>query len=365
MNDLLEKYLSEVKDKRLYTKEGYVNLPFILSSGCPFICLIGPRGTGKTYTILDYYREKDEYLLYMRRTQAAIDSCGLPDLSPYMPINQDKGERIVPKSAKEGLVFWRSHIEKDSKGKEIEVLDSKVSMGLAFSTFYNKRSLGGNIFGTVFFDEIIKEPLEKSMKNEGKAFLNMCETINRNKELKGEKPTQFILAGNSDCLDSQILQSIGAVSIIEKMIASGQVTYINKNKGLAIFMLNDSPIARLKENTTLYKIANNNDFVDMALHNVFTDVRDAKDIAPAPLNELEPILLLNNRLVIYEHKSNGNWYIKRKKSGSPLSLNLNVPEDRLYWKKHFRNSILFKQISHQLFYDSFDIKVEFGGLTDL
>lgn len=341
-----------------YQDNGYVNIEWILSCGCPFIVLIGPRGTGKTYTILDYYRRKGELLLYMRRTQSAIDSSSLPELSPYSPIAHDNGIEIMPKKSKDFTYFYNTHRNDDNE----VVLDGVVSIGCAFSTFYNKRSLGGNVFGAVFFDEFIKEPLEKNLKGEGKAFLNMCETVNRNRELKGEKPVQFILAGNSDCLNSQILQSIGAIPIIEKMIARGQMEYINQNTGLAVFMLSDSPIATKKKDTLLYRLANNQDFKDMALSNVFTDYRDADDIRAVSPKELVPIIELNKRMVVYRHKGNGNWYIMRHRSGSPPALNLNMAEDRLIWKKTLRNEYMYKRIARELYFDDFDTKVEFQAI---
>lgn len=346
-------------DTRLYLESGYINLPFMLAQNCPFIVLIGPRGTGKTYTILDYYRKKGKYLLYMRRTQNAMDSCALPDLSPYNPICQNTGDQIMPKASKEGITFWRYHI---NEAKE-EILDEKVAMGLAFSTFYNKRSLGGNIFDVVFFDEVIKEPLERGMKNEGKAFLNMCETVARNRELEGKKPVQFILAGNSDCLGSEILQSIGAVKAIQEMLANGKTIYVNQQKGLAVFLLNDSPISQKKKETSLYRVANNDEFMAMALNNTFNDLQATKDLMTAPLKELAALVRLNDRLTVYQHKGTGALYVLRKPSGSPDRLNLANKEDRQIWKRTYYKQILYRRLSRELFYEDFDVKVEFGAIT--
>ena len=358
-----------MKEPRLYLESGYINLPFMLSFGCPFIVMIGPRGTGKTYTILDYYREKGELILYMRRSQTAIDSASTRDLNPYVPINNDKQCAIVPKPTKDYTIFYNSHIEyvEDKKGENvepIEVLDDKVALGMAFSTFYNKRSLSGEGINTVFFDEVIREPLEKRIKGEGKAFLNMYETLNRNRELKGQKPVQCILAGNSDSLDSEILQSIGAIEVIEKMYAENKYVYVNRDRGLAVFLLTESPIAAKKKDTALYRIANNKEFTDMATNNVFTDLRDSNDVKSMPLNEYTPLFSLNKRLTVYQHKSNDTIYVTRKKSGSPLNINMNYKDDKLLYKQQFAHLLIYKRIMKEIFYDSYDTKVDFNHILE-
>lgn len=78
-----------MSDPRLFLDSGYINLPFMLSFGCTLNVLIGPRGTGKTYTILDYYLKKNEPIIYMRRSNAQLENCCSLEGNPYKEINYD------------------------------------------------------------------------------------------------------------------------------------------------------------------------------------------------------------------------------------------------------------------------------------
>ena len=51
---------------KLYQESGYVNIAGILSLDVPFNFVVGGRGTGKTYTSLDYVVENDIKFMFMR-----------------------------------------------------------------------------------------------------------------------------------------------------------------------------------------------------------------------------------------------------------------------------------------------------------
>ena len=60
-------------DRKLYLKNGYLNVPYILHYNVPFIFVVGGRGTGKTYGALKYVLESGTPFIYMRRTQSQAD----------------------------------------------------------------------------------------------------------------------------------------------------------------------------------------------------------------------------------------------------------------------------------------------------
>ena len=102
----------------------------------------------------------------------------------------------------------------------------------------------------------------------------------------------------------------------------------------------------------------------MATNNVFTDLRDSNDIKSMPLNEYTPLFSLNKRLTVYQHKSNDTIYVTRKKSGSPLNINMNYKDDKLLYKQQFAHLLIYKRIMKEIFYDSYDTKVDFNHILE-
>lgn len=45
--------MDRVKKSKLYQPSGYPDIEYLLNKGLPFMWLIGGRGIGKTYTILE------------------------------------------------------------------------------------------------------------------------------------------------------------------------------------------------------------------------------------------------------------------------------------------------------------------------
>lgn len=353
----------EGREMRLYLANGYVNIQWIRNCGCSKIVILGGRGTGKTYSILaDLTDKSDKPYIMIRRTKTQIEECCSKDGNPYYTLNRDKNWTIEPVQNKHHVNFYSTHLEEQSDGTKKVIYDDEICFATSLSTFYNLRGFDGNRYDTLFFDEIIKEPLERSVRGEGKAFLNMIETIQRNRELDGKKPLECILAGNTDSLDSEILQSIGAIPVIERMKATGQEIYISRENDLAIFDLYDSPISKIKAMTTLYKNNKNKSYTDMAVSNTFTDLRDTMDVQSRPLAEYKPIFVLNDQVCIYQHKSKAEWYVAKHVSGNPPKFNLLLKEDRLRWKELYFDSYIIKTILKKIIYESYDTKVLFDSI---
>ena len=68
-------------------------------SDMPFKIIIGPRGCGKTYSVLDYMQEQskeDSKFMYIRREGTEIDSCSTEYGNPFKSLNLDKKYNINP-----------------------------------------------------------------------------------------------------------------------------------------------------------------------------------------------------------------------------------------------------------------------------
>ena len=169
--------------KRLYTSDGWVNASSLIECPEPFVIALGGRGIGKSYGILWELYQKKIPFIYMRRTQTQLDAVTIQPLNPFNQIALDKGLHIrAEKLSKHTVGFYNEDEEEP------------FSIGIALSTFSSIRSLSAEKYEVLFFDEIIPERHEKPIKEEGLAFANVLESLNRNRELQDRKPLKVILA---------------------------------------------------------------------------------------------------------------------------------------------------------------------------
>lgn len=234
-------------------------------SAMPIKIIIGSRGCGKTYSVLDYLEQnssEDSKFLYIRRDGTEIDSCSTEYGNPFKKLNTDKGYDIGPFSISKFNGCGFGHIDSDGKVTEA------IGYGVALSTFASMRSQDFSDVDRIFFEEFIPEKQKRRIKGEGPALLNLYETINRNRELFGEKPVEMIMCANGIDLANPILLELGATSIIAKMLANDQHKITIPDKMLYIELVDASQISELKEETVLYKLAND-DFKEDALTTKF------------------------------------------------------------------------------------------------
>lgn len=304
---------------KLYDENGYVNWKYILSMGLPFNFVIGGRGTGKTYGILKETLELSGKVMFLRRTQTQIDMVTTPMYNPYKQINKD-----LMLHPWRGFLQEKKNIcaiydfEENEDGEPIPV-SGPYGYATALSTIKNMRGLGVGDVDYLLFDEFIPESHEKEIRFEGNAFLNAYETINRNRELNGDKPLTAILMANSNSV-STILVELGLISPLNKMYETGKEEYIDRKRGLGIWVLMDSPISQAKSQTALYRLAGE-DYKRMALENKF-GIDFQFNVVSRNIKEYRPLAALNE-LCVYIHKSQKKFYVTTHKSGSPIEFPCN------------------------------------------
>lgn len=331
----------------LYLNNGYINFEWIRSLNCTIVLLIGPRGTGKTYSILDYFYEKKIPIIFARRKYTQLQMCAGQDTSMYKVISTDRNKNIGATEIDQNYFIF-----KDEDG-------FRPAIGVALSKLYNLRGIDASGYKDLYFDEITPEPLEIVRQGEAKAFLHMYETFNRNRELDGEPPLNIILTGNADRLDTPILRALNLIPIVERMVISNQEIYIDKRRSIAAFYLINSKIAEKKAKTFLYQQTTDKEFTDVALSNKFADMADLSNIKRnARLKEYKPLFTLNNTICVYKHKSQDYLYVSAHTSGNVENFNLILTND----KKRFilkKDMIINMIIAQKIYFDSFDTKTKF------
>ena len=328
----------------LYLDNGYLDIRYCLKFKCPFTFIIGGRGTGKTFGALKTCLEDEKIFMLMRRTQAQADLISKPAFSPINPVADYLGLQVRIEAATKynGMIYTDDQLR---------------GYTAALSTFSNLRGFSGEDIEILVADEFIPELHERQMKHEADAFFNVVETINRNRELQGRDPVLSLLLSNSNSLASPILDALDLVRVVSRMERNGQTEYINKERGIAIFLLFGSEISEKKKETALYRATAGTDFAAMALENQFA-YDDLSDVKSMPLTGMK-LRWKIGPYFMYSYP--GGLYLSEHGAGTPARVYEDTEIDkRRFVKEH--PSIFQKILKHKLRYESFGAKNWLTGL---
>ena len=289
-------------NNKIYLPSGYLNIRGILAYKCTFNFIVGGRATGKTYGALSTVLEDNIKFMLMRRTQAQADLINKPDFSPFKPVCDDRHIEITTASV--------------SKYNAKFMLDDEtIGYTCALSTIANMRGFDASDVKLLIYDEFIPERHERPIKQEGAAFLNAYETMNRNRELKGKRPLTVLCLANAFDIANPIFLELGLVGIAEKMKQNGRELYIDRDKSILILMPDSSKIMNKKSTTALYKLTEGSEFSKMALKNDFI-YNPTDNIKSLPLREFKPVVTVGE-ITIYKHKSKRLYYVSEHRTGEP------------------------------------------------
>lgn len=299
--------------KHLYLDSGFLNVHAILAQSLPFNLVVGGRGTGKTYGTLKECLYTKRKFLFLRRTQAQADLIAKPEFSPFKKVCEDTGEQVTsfPLSKYNSAIC---HYDINDDGRMVPK-GAPIGYTAALSTFSNIRGFDASDVDLIIFDEFIPERHERPIKNEFDALMNCYETVNRNRELMGVKPVQLLCLANANDLANPVFIGLNLVKRSMSLINKGVEQWIDFKRGIALYLLQHSPISDEKRNTALYKLTAGTSFAEMSLDNKFS-ANAVGRIASKPLKEYIPVVAVGE-LCIYRHKSNGTYYATTHITGSP------------------------------------------------
>lgn len=288
-------------DTRFYLPDGWINADAVLDDPATFCVCVGGRGIGKTFGILKAVLERGMKFIYLRRTQAQIDTIKLRELNPFKAVNDVTGSDIVSGALGKYMGgFWHS----DGEGKPNGPV---VGIAVALSTVSNIRGMSAEDYDIVVFDEFIPEHHERPIRAEDTAFLNCMETFNRNREFQGRPPLKVVLLSNSNDLDSPILSAIGALRPLDEMIRRRKSYMTLAGGAVAIYRYLDSPVTARKKSTVLYRVSASEDFSGMALDNEFSHA-NYENVEHLDLRQFRPLVSIGG-LTVYQHKSDSLYYV--------------------------------------------------------
>lgn len=286
---------------QFYTPDGWINAAAVMDDPATFCVCVGGRGIGKTFGILKETLERGMKFIYLRRTQAQIDTIKLKELNPFKAVNDVTGSDIVSGSLGKYMGgFWHSTEDGKPSG-------NPIGLAVALSTVSNIRGMSAEDYDIVIFDEFIPEHHERPIRAEDTAFLNCMETFNRNREFQNRPPLKVVMLSNSNDLDSPILSAIGALRPLDEMIRKRQNYRTIAGGAVAIYRFLDSPITDKKRNTVLYQVSNSEDFSGMALDNEFSRA-NYENVCRCDMRQFQPLVSIGG-LTVYEHKSERLYYV--------------------------------------------------------
>lgn len=332
----------------------------------PFQIYVGGRGIGKTYsTLRNLIIDKDgerivpkpnAKFLYLRRMSKEIEICASEISNPFKRINRDYRTSVLAEyTKKDGYATF--YEENPTSAEYVEPL----GYGASLNTFSGLRGVDFSDVTTIVFDEFIAESHVRRIKNEGKVFLNMYETINRNRELQGEDPVRVYFLANSISLASGILLEMGVVPTMAAMIAKGQHRATIKERGLYVELVDSSKLGELKSQTALYKLTKGSDFTKEAIMNQFT--QDNLNLAKkVTINEYRPIFNFADTYTFYKHKTRNETYLAKRSDKAPMSFtSSDVDQLDAIFGSVYERQVLTRQLS----FDDYATKLVFDSLFGL
>lgn len=341
---------------RLYDSNGYVNIPEILKHEAVFIFIYGGRGTGKTYGALKEMKEGDHKFIYMRRLQSQTDIVKKDNMQPYKTLNDDMGWTVRPFPVNKYLsAFYDSTTNEEGK-----IIPEGDQRGLltSLSTFSNLRGVDGSEIDTIIMDEFIPELNERPIKGEADALFNAYETINRNRELKGEEPVKLLCLANSNRIDNPLFMELNLVRKAEKIRKEGREYLYDPKRKMLLIDLYKSKISEEKSDTALYQLTKGTEFYEMAIRNSFINEERGR-IETRPIKEYKPVVSIGE-ITVYKHKSRKEYYVTTFKSGSPDTYTTGEKDRERFkkayfylWSAYMKRLVVFEEYMSEILFDKY------------
>jgi len=276
----------------------YWNFEQAYSDPSTFVLVIGGRGCGKTYGAVKKIISDNIPTLWIRRSQIECDNASAQDTAFVKSYCIDNGmlykSEPIPKTG-----LYTINIGED---------DNNLFITGAISTFKNVRGMDFKDRKLLVIDELIPEAHTKKQKNFPDAFLNMYETVNRNRELEGDEAIKCIMLSNSNKLDCDLLAYLDLIPTLEKMMSENLHYKRIEEKDLSIILLGDSSdFTQKKKETALYKLSKGTQFYEMSIGNKFS-YDDMSAIRRRNLREYKQLITIDD-IAIWEHKTNESYYV--------------------------------------------------------
>lgn len=303
----------------------------------------GGRGIGKTFSILKhrcinaYHDPEHNKFIWLRDSNEVVKKIAAGN-SLTRPI--ELSDQLFP------------HISiKKIEGNYCFVVDeNEIVIGylMALSTFHNARGISYEDVSCIVWDEFIPEEGTLVKKNQGSIFLNMYESVNRNREFDGTDPVKIIFLSNTNDIYSDVLADLGVASIIEQMQADQKDHY--EDADILIEFLSSVAFYEKKKETFIYRINQNNKFNAMSLDNNFTNSTSLIKRS-VRLKGSKGLLTVDNAYTLIEMPDN-SLYFKRGAWKDLLNYDMENDQEAILFRLLFTDKLRLQYIAGNMFFDS-------------
>lgn len=333
----------------------YINIWDYIDPAYPFQLFMGGRGTGKTYSALDGLTSQKDKFVFMRRTaqelELMLDNDNGEGANPFKPINLNKNLNIGLHRIVKNLAGIYNRETVDGK---LQPFGAPIGYGAALSTLSTIRGIDFSDCSYCIYDEFVPEKHVRRMKAEGSALLNAYETMNRNRELEGQKPLYMFMLSNSNDIYNPIFTELGLVYEIEKMLRAGKHDLYMKERALAVHLLEASDeFMQAKSQTAIMKLAKGTSFREMALDNKFA-YNDFSLIKPQKLDGFRPVCSIG-KATIYNRKNSNAVYVSYAPAKCP-QFKAEHEQDVMDFYNRYGRHLKPLFISGRISFESYELK---------
>lgn len=311
--------------------------------------LIGGRGIGKTYSTLDMLYEYRMFhvkqgnetgkFIYVRNTDKQLLKCRSDLGNPFKAWNLDHGRSVQFVPCDDDFLI----VEKNG--------NDTIDLGYAFSlsTCQNIRGTSFPDVDFVVLDEFIQK--RKLTYPQFENFIDLYETVNRNRELFGEPPVKAVLLSNSQHLGNDILDGFNLIQKIEKIKREKGSGSFHVKQLYCSILPDDNEITNAKRNTAMMNIIDGTKIASEFLDNDFSH-DSFYNIARRPVKEYVPVCSIDD-IYIYRHKTNGSYYAcESRHQRDPYTSLDTLPAFRKKYMAVFRE----RAIRGKMVYENYRVK---------
>ena len=300
------------------------------------IITVGGRNTGKTYSALKYYHDRNEPVVFLKRHNKDIDLlCAgarigdkAPnfelDTSPYKPLNRDYGWNVKAFKIDDGIgAFYDTDAEGAAKGKPVAYLLSlfAVSKWKGFDMSDAK---------AIIFDEFIPQPWDRQNRKEGEQLMELYKTVDRDRFLRTGEILKLICLANAVNVFNYTTEILEVTDLIADMnIHHIETAYLDE-RGIFIRIL-ETPEEMLaaEKKTGMYKSMKDTAWGRMAFGNEFA-YNDFSNVGKVALKGFRPLVEIKHKLHTYYIYANddGRFYMCKARAKCPAKYDLNKEMDQ-------------------------------------
>lgn len=300
--------------KWLYLPAGWINMEHIIYDTKTWrVEVYGGRGSGKTYGALKTLIEHGTTFLYLRRTDTQYKIIANQETSPLNVLNRDMDWSYYPYRENDKISsIYKTH--ENQEGKRVPE-GNPVGYFSSVLSFYNVRGVDLSQVEVIVFDEFVAESHVSKKAGEFEALLNLYETVNRNRELKGADPVKLIMLANTDTIYNTYFVGWKQVNTVLRMKRNDVDYYVDPKGFYTLIATDNSPISEQKGQTKFYRELQGTNFHRMSIESAL-DYKPGKNIKTRPIKEYTPFYTMGE-LTVYKHKSRPEFYLTEHKSGNP------------------------------------------------